>query len=207
MHQLTRILFVVALLPVPTIATADDSPAESTTETTEPETSEAVPEFQATEVETRILGFLDLNGDGSLEPGEFERFPAPMAAWMKANETATDKPVAREGFAPTLRRMMADLRAGRHSTPYRGSSLVRRDSPTAGRPVEEPEVPQVDTSGPIGVEAGYAFGRMDQNPRDGILSLEEWNGQTKEWFEENKVAIPREMDKDTFMQHYVRLRK
>lgn len=224
MHQLTRIALVAGLLSIPAVAAADDGPSEQPAEgepsaaaqpIPEPErepadateTTEAQPiDVQPTEVERRILGFLDVNGDESIDPTEFERFPAPMKLWMAENGVDREQPLPRMEFVATLRTMMGDLRAGKHSRAFssRGTETRR---PAGAKPAsKEPEVPKVDVSGIVGREAAYQFGAMDQKPRDGKLGFEEWTGDMKTWFESNKINIPREMDKDTFMQHYVRLR-
>jgi hypothetical protein len=174
------------------------------------------PTFEPTSAERRILVFLDMDGDGSLSPPEFGHFPAPMRLWLQESKVDNNGPVPVGDFAPLLRKMLDDLRDGQHSL------AAARRAPGAGpaTPTAKPSggnsangsggspqaATKVDTSGPLGLEASYAFGRMDQKPRDEKLQLEEWAANYKTWFEQNGITIPREMDKETFVQNYVRFR-
>jgi hypothetical protein len=195
------------------------APPREPTETADGALPPADPNFQPTEVERRILGFLDGDADSLLSPAELAAFPTPMRRWLDVERVNRDQAHGTRDFAPLLRRMLDDLRQGEHSVAAaRRSSGTGSATPTAGAASGEgntgngngggttAEPAKVDVPAKVAIEAGYAFGTMDQNPRDGKLQLEEWAVNYKAWLEGKGVKIPREMDKETFIQHYARHR-
>ncbi len=165
-----------------------------------------------TAAERRLLTFLDQNQDDRIDAVERDRFPVPMRRWMGENAIDVSSGVPNSEFMPILRRMLSDLRAGQFSVGasrrfVAGSASSGRPRTGNGQPVKPQVFEPVKLSGYELLVAERTFTRLDKNPTDGKITRRELDDATKGLLESGGVVIPDEMDRDTFLQHSVRIQR
>lgn len=144
----------------------------------------------------RIFGYLDKNGDGQLDAGEFAKTPVTMREWLTKNRHNPNPTLKKADFTRVFGRMMADLRQPKPDDPDRGtgaganggSSTTGGSSGSASLYASGQEPVEVErTDGPTSrLPSEYQAG--DAN-RDGQIDFAEW----RKW-KDGQLAKFRELD-------------
>lgn len=118
----------------------------------------------------RFFGFFDRNGDGTIDPEELLRLPAPLLQRLQESGLKTDSPISKDDFVQAMERASADRmresdgdRGGRRGDEPRGPGR-----PDAAAKAKEAPVPAFIR------ELPEKYRKLDKN-NDRQLTLSEWD--------------------------------
>lgn len=124
----------------------------------------------------RIMGFMDRDRSGSIEPEEFERMPAPIRDAVKAAGFDTERTISTEELIRNSDRISQEMRPfgevreemGARSSRSGSDRSSSRGSSRRGEPEKPAERPRVT------VDLPATYVPLDAN-KDGQVALHEWN--------------------------------